>query len=167
MPNAESINPGLFSRLVESLYIEAMVMADEARSYFDREGTGAHGSLDTMSRLTFTCESLKVTTRLMHVIAWLLTQKAWQRGEIRKEVLGDSKYRLGPASATEGSVLATMPEAARNLVEGSQSLYDRVARLQQRMLASVEPAAAANPAALVEPVASPARGLLDRLEKAF
>lgn len=164
MSTAESLDPGLFARLVESLYIEAMVMADEARSYFDRQGNEER-QLDTMSRLSFTCESLKVTTRLMHVIAWLLTQKAWQRGEISREVLGDSKYRLGPASPTDPAVLAAMPGAARNLVEGSQSLYERVARLQARLLESLRLGAVG--AAPVEPSASPARALLDRLEKAF
>ncbi|MGD9810351.1 MAG: DUF1465 family protein [Sphingobium sp.] len=165
MSTAESIDAALFFRLVDGLYVDAMVMADEARSYFDRIGGQDHGSLDTMSRLSFTCESLKVTTRLMHVIAWLLTQRAWRRGEISGEALADPKYRLGPASPSDDAVLAALPEQARLLVEDSQSLYERVARLQRRAFGGDgAPHSESDTAA---PVPSPARDLLGRLEQAF
>lgn len=163
MSTAESLHPALFSRLIDGLYVEALVMADEARSYFDRQGTEDRLRTDTMTRLSFTCESLKVTTRLMHVIAWLMTQKAWQRGEISVDALEDPKYRLGPASATDQAALTIMPPFARQLVESSQSLYDRVLRLQNQMQASRSRRigeAAAQPMK-----GSPARDLLRRLER--
>ena len=63
-------------RLIDSLYVESMLLADEARGYFDEAGRADRESLDALSRVLFSCESMKVTTRLMHVIAWLLTQRA-------------------------------------------------------------------------------------------
>lgn len=172
MSTAESFDPKLFSRLVDGLYVEAMVMADEARSYFDRKAGAEKGQLDMMARLTFSCESLKVTTRLMHVIAWLLTQKAWQRGEITAEQLTDPKYRLGSAAATESSALAMMPACARELVRGSESLYDRVRRMQDQMLKMLERPEAVElvsdrAADEATKASSPARDLLSRLEQAF
>lgn len=165
MHTAESLHPALFSRLIEGLYIEALVMADEARAYFDRQGTGDKARYDTMTRLSFTCESLKVTTRLMHVIAWLMTQKAWQRGEIATDALGDPKYRLGPAAETDMAVMAVMPGGARQLVEGSQSLYERVLRLQGRMEAALSRPRAEQEQAPAS--VSPALELIGRLEKSF
>ena len=172
MSTAESFDAALFSRLVDGLYVEAMVMADEARSYFDRQAGEEKGKLDMMTRLTFSCESLKVTTRLMHVIAWLLTQKAWQRGEITAQALTDQKYRLGQAGATEPSALALMPTGARELVRGSEALYGRVKRMQEQVLkALAQPASVEvlgeNPRHDAADVPSPARDLLTRLEKAF
>jgi regulator of CtrA degradation len=149
----------LHRRLVDSLYVEAMVMADEARSYFDTSLPLEEGFADPLQRIAFTCESLKVTTRLMHVIAWLLSQRAFQRGEIGESDLLGEKYCLGPASASDSALIAGFPFAARVLVQGSEELYDRVARLQDRMLV----AAHRRPA----PEASPARLLLDRLHTAF
>ena len=73
----------MHSRLVDSLYVEAMLLADEARGYFDNAGKHERDGLDALGRVSFSCESLKVTTRLMHIIAWLLTQRAVQAGEIR------------------------------------------------------------------------------------
>jgi len=170
MTSAESLHPALLTHLVEGLYVEALVMADEARSCFDREERDARSGVSSMTRLSWTCESLKVTTRLMHVIAWLMTSKAWQRGEISSETLDDPKYRLGPASTSDSAVVATMTEPARQLVEDSQLLYDRVLRLQQRMRgervqttrAEVFNSPASGPLGH-----SPARDLLGRLEKAF
>lgn len=138
----------LFHRLVDAAYVEAMVMTDEARAYFDRQAADRQRGLsdDVMIRLSFTCESLKVTTRLMHVIAWLLTQRAWQRGEITRDALRDPKYRLGEAAMTDAAVLASLPEAARALVKGSEELYSRVLRLQERFMpqpGDVQPSGAA------------------------
>lgn len=166
MHTAESLHPALFSRLIDGLYIEALVLADEARAYFDRQGAGDKSRYDTMTRLSFTCESLKVTTRLMHVIAWLMTQKAWQRGEIASSALGDPKYRLGPAADTDKAVMEIMPVGARQLVESSQSLYERVLRLQGRMEAALSKSRTdRGPAS--PPQTSPALELIGRLEKSF
>lgn len=169
MHTAESVHPALFSRLIDGLYIEALVMADEARAYFDRQGAADKDRYDTMTRLSFTCESLKVTTRLMHVIAWLMTQKAWQRGEISTDALGDPKYRLGPAADTDGAVLVIMPSGARQLVEGSQSLYARVLRLQGKMEAALKRQHAGRESVVAASVVatSPALELIGRLEKSF
>ena len=51
------------SRLIDSLYTEAMLLADEARSYFDDAGRDDRSTLEPFARVGFACESLKVTTR--------------------------------------------------------------------------------------------------------
>lgn len=149
----------LHRRLVDGLYVEAMVMADEARAYFDRDAALGDVLQDPIRRVAFACESLKVTTRLMHVIAWLLSQRAWQRGEIADTDLLDEKYRLGRAANTDRDLIAAFPFTARAMIEGSQELYDRVARLQDRIdiaIGRVE----------LDDI-GPARALLDRLSRAF
>lgn len=157
----DSIHPALFSRLVDGLYVEAMVMADEARSYFDSQGEGLRQQMEMMTRLSFTCESLKVTTRLMHIIAWLLTQKAWQRGEIGWADLSDPKYLLGEAATSDRAVLQSLPDQARLLVTGSEELYERVRRLQERVRAGSDLAVQDSDGN------SPARQLQSRLERHF
>ncbi|WP_420144070.1 DUF1465 family protein [Sphingobium sp.] len=159
MQNPAFLDPGLHRRLVDGLYLEAMVMADEARTYFDGSASLDDGIDDPLRRVAFACESLKVTTRLMHIIAWLLSQRAWQRGEIDRIDMADDKYRLGRASETDADLSASFPFAARALIDASQELYGRVARLQDRLDAMGSATAAA--------VASPARALLDRLNTAF
>ena len=159
MPSAISLDRGLHRGLVDGLYLEAMLMADEARSYFDGRDVAEDGMDDPLRRVAFACESLKVTTRLMHIIAWLLSQRAWQRGEIGDADLSDEKYRLGKASESDPLLVATFPFAARALIEASLDLYDRVARLQDRLDRMT--------GSLAMPMINPARALLDRLNTAF
>lgn len=141
-------------RLIDTLYVDAMVLADEARGYFDQRGRADRDSLDPMARVCFSCESLKVTTRLMHVIAWLLTQRAVDAGEMAPREALDPSRRLGPAPVSEQDAVEAMPMVAQGLIEASTELYRRVARLDRAQ--SDEDVSA-----------SPARSMLDRLAMAF
>jgi regulator of CtrA degradation len=144
----------LTPKLIGSLYTEAMVLADEARSYFDRQGREERDTLDPILRVGFACESLKVTTRLMHIIAWLLTQRAVESGELSPLEARRPARRLGEAPESDDAVVARLPDAARALVEASQELFARVQRLDDG-------------GAEADGQASPARTLLSRLERAF
>jgi len=144
----------LRGRLVNGLYTEAMLLADEARAYFDRQGREDREGLDPVSRVSLSCESLKVTTRLMHVLAWLLTERAIELGQMDPETASASARRLGEAPVSDAASVEGLPAAALALVDASQELYGRVRRLQEE---------APVPSAIV----SPALSLLDRLERAF
>ena len=143
----------LAKRLIDSLYMVAMLMADEVRAYFDETGKPARDALDPIDRVLFSCESLKVTTRLMHIIAWLLTQRAVEAGEMSVDGARDSSRRLGDSIDTDRSTLGRLPDEARLLVEGSIDLHARVARVE----AGLEPM----------PHSSPARQLQGRLQQSF
>ena len=144
----------LTPKLIDGLYVEAMVLADEARSYFDTGGRDDRLALDPLDRVGFSCESLKVTTRLMHVIAWLLTQRAVAAGELSRVEAGTADRRLGQATDTDQALLARLPEAAAELIRSSEELYDRVSRLDQGGVGE-------------DAVGSPARSLLSRLQRSF
>lgn len=141
-------------KLVDSLYVEAMLLADEARAYFDELGRDEREALAALNRVAFSCESLKVTTRLMHIIAWLLTQRAVDAGELAPiDALSPSR-RLGDAPDTEPAVLAAMPPQALAIINTSLDLYRRVARLDESL----------DDPLILE---SPARSMMDRLAAAF
>jgi regulator of CtrA degradation len=149
-----AIQAQLTPKLVDSLYVEAMVLADEARSYFDTIGRDDRLSLDPIDRVGFSCESLKVTTRLMHVIAWLLTQRAVTAGELSRAQAGEAERRLGEAPQTDRDLFPRLPEAAAELVRASEELYDRVSRIDAGHFSE-------------EPAGSPARSLLNRLQRSL
>ena len=130
-------------RLHDALYVEAMLLADEARGYFDDGSRIEREMLAPMARVAFSCESLKVTTRLMHVIAWLLTQRAVAAGELRPREALDPARRLGTAPLSDAESLAAMPTGARRLIDASIDLHRRVARLdavQEFDMVAVSPA---------------------------
>ena len=139
-------------RLIDSLYTEAMLLADEARAYFDDAAHDERLALDPFGRVGFACESLKVTTRVMHIVAWLLTQRAVESGELNRTDGRPPERRLGNASASDERVVEVLPPAARRLIAASSDLYARVERLDRGQAAA-------------EPAASPARALMGRLER--
>ena len=139
-------------RLVDAFYTEAMLLADEARSYFDQAGREARSELEPFLRVGFACESLKVTTRVMHIVAWLLTQRAIETGEIPARQGRRPERRLGNAGESDPAVVAQLPPAAQRLINSSADLYSRVKRLDEGTM-------------FEEPAQSPARALMGRLER--
>jgi regulator of CtrA degradation len=140
------------SRLIDSLYTEAMLLADEARSYFDDAGRDERQSLEPFARVGFACESLKVTTRIMHIVAWLLTQRAIESGEIPMLEGRRPERRLGNAQDSDPAVVNQLPPAAQRLINSSADLHARIKRIDEGTVESEIPQ-------------SPARALMGRLER--
>ena len=139
-------------RLINSFYTEAMLLADEARSYFDDAGRDDRGTLEPFVRVGFACESLKVTTRIMHIVAWLLTQRAIETGELPGREGRRPERRLGHAADSDADLVAKLPRSAQRLIESSSELYARIKRIDEGVVSE-------------EPAASPARALMGRLER--
>ena len=150
IPNEPQVR--ITSRLIDSLYTEAMLLADEARSYFDDIGRDERASLEPFARVGFACESLKVTTRIMHIVAWLLTQRAIESGEIPLREGRRPERRLGHAQDSDPMVVGQLPEAAQKLITSSSDLYARVKRIDEGHMETDIPQ-------------SPARALMGRLER--
>jgi regulator of CtrA degradation len=147
-----SANPAahlISARLIDSLYAEALLLADEARDWFDRARHGEHqagdgsaapalptvhedvlaawpGRHDPGLRIALSCESLRLTTRLMHIIAWLLLQRAAHAREITVDVALAERNRLGASPACDADLCERFPEGAQRLVRASLHLYERV-----------------------------------------
>ena len=144
----------LHRRLIDTLYVESMLLADEARGYFEDAGRADRELLEPLTRVVFACESMKVTTRLMHVIAWLLTQRAVMAGELAPRDALDPSRRLGEGPETDETTVATLPDPAKLMVMASIDLHRRVARFDKLQASG-------------RLVRSPVRSLHDRLAVAF
>ena len=149
---AQQPDKALTRRLVSSLYVEAMLLSDEARSYFDGYGRADRANMDAVERIYLSCESLKVTTRLMHIIAWLLVQRGLLNGETPDAV----PMRLGHADHSDPAGLIGLPSPARALIKSSLDLYRRVGLLDDDLHDGADVA-----------LASPALALQQSLARAF
>ena len=87
-----------------------------------------------------------------YIVAWLLTQRAIESGEIAGRDGRRPERRLGHAQETDPAVLATLPPSAQRLIGATSDLYARVKRLDDGGLESDAPQ-------------SPARALMGRLER--
>lgn len=142
------------AKVIDALYVEAMVLADDARAYFDQFSRDERDALGPMLRVAFSCESLKVTTRLMHVIAWLLAHRSQLGGQSSGLALGGEVPRLAGHREADIQSVAGLPEGALKRIDASLDLYARVARLDEDIRSAA-------------PIESPARALMDQIAKAF
>lgn len=120
-------NP-IFRAQVENLYVEAMVLADEAYGCFSVGRDLGNAAGEAVERIALACESLKTTTRMMHIIAWLLHQRAMLAGE-RGASSKDSAATLGDVLEADHALCARFDPAIQRVVRDSERLFDRVRRL--------------------------------------
>ena len=114
------INP----RIVDSLYCDALLLADELRARFG--GDFSIGE-DCAARVALSCEGLRATTRTMHCLAWLLNHRAYFVGEISEFQL--RRHGRLPAPSASGD-LSMVPDDAARLVRMSERLFTRIERLE-------------------------------------
>ncbi|MGH6695252.1 DUF1465 family protein [Sphingopyxis sp.] len=133
---------------VENLYVEAMLLADEAHAAFAAQRNLGRAGGDAAAQIGLACESLKTTTRLMHVIAWLLHRRAMFAGDPGAGP-NDSAARIGEAVAADWAICASFDVSVRRIVSASERLFERIAMLE---------------AGWEAPAVTPVQQLLARLE---
>jgi regulator of CtrA degradation len=100
---------------------------------------------------------MRVTTRLMQAASWLLVQRAVHDGDMEAGAASQDRYRLGSKEICLGKSIDTvesLPIALQDLLERSDSLYRRIARLDDVLFGDATPV-------------SGARAQLDALAQAF
>ncbi|UAB77947.1 DUF1465 family protein [Erythrobacter sp. SCSIO 43205] len=148
---AKSVN--LSRPIIEALYTEALVLADEVRAVFARGAHEPEIGGDTMARLALSTEGLKTTTRMMHVLAWLLNQRAYFSGELNAEQV--RKHGTLPTDRpSDPKALASLEPPTRELIAETERLHERIARLDEAWRSGFE-------------MTSPARAYRSQLERRF
>ena len=137
MIGVANINP----RIVETLYIEALVLSDAARERFDKlrdEAAARTRTAHLVGRdqpvspedVEIMCEALRTTTRVMHCLAWLLNHRAWFAGEISATQLRRHGRLVTHFPASDPQIVRRLPADLSVLVEESERLYARIQRLE-------------------------------------
>jgi len=119
----------LSATIVEELYCEALVLADDVREAFDLSAPRQFDRRDGV-RLALSTEGLKTTTRVMHVLAWLLNQRAYYRGEMTQFQL-QKHGQLPPDRPPEQSQMDMLEIPTQLLILETQVMHARVARLDK------------------------------------
>lgn len=146
------MRPSNLSRpIIESLYSEALLLADETRAVFAMGMGDAAPDASDRLRLALSSEGLKATTRMMHVLAWLLNQRAFFSGELSENQLRHHG-RLPDDRPSNADDLELLETETRALIEETIKLHRRIARLDQAWADEFE----------TQPVVHALRARLDR-----
>ena len=127
---------------IDKAYQEASDLLVEARDYVaGRSSEPADQAPAPADRLRLTQALSRVTRQLTEVMAWLLVQKAVAAGEITAAEAAETEAAVLPAGGL-GEVdptqdIATLPLAARGLIDRSRRHYAEVVRLDSGRRAAV------------------------------
>jgi regulator of CtrA degradation len=128
------VQDGAAITFFDRTYDEAFDLLIEARNYL---AEGLHLGTESMTpedRLVASCETMRLTSRLVQVMAWLLVQKAVHAGELDPSEADEPARRLGGREVCAESGpwdLGGLPRGLRSLLDRSLALYNRVARLDE------------------------------------
>lgn len=137
--------------IIEALYTEALVLADEVRAVFALGTREPEAGEEPSARLALSTEGLKTTTRMMHILAWLLNQRAFFSGELSENQVKQHGTLPADRLAEPTALVALEPET-RQLIAETERLHERIARLDEAWRSGFE-------------MASPARAIHSRLQR--
>lgn len=139
--------PPFSAQILDRLYYEAIALSDAVREAFAPQQKNQKHLSRTLSNISFSnhvaeqhgeieelilsSEGLRTTTRMLHVIAWLLNQRAYLLGEISEQQLRQHG-RLSPdTNPHDAECFQTLSPLHRTLVHATQDFYARLKRLDQ------------------------------------
>ena len=122
----------LNARIIESLYVEGLMLSDEVRAAFDPSrwtGAGTIPAAESTMAVALSCEALRTTTRMMHAVAWLLNHRADLRGEISEFQMRRHGRIAGNLPPSEGGRLGLLAPELQDLIRATERFYARLVRL--------------------------------------
>jgi regulator of CtrA degradation len=128
------------------LFRDGMKLVEETAAYLDGPGRSESKLLDAAASRAYATESMRLTTRLMHLASWLLLYRAVNEGEISLAQACKERKRVKlPAEESPDDPLPGLPARLRELVLRSRKLIDRIRRLDATLHATPAPPTAGNP----------------------
>lgn len=146
------------SAMFDRTFDEGMALVEETARYLDGKGREEARVLPRKAAMLYAGESMRVTTRLMQAASWLLVQRAVRDGDMDRDDALSDRYRLGSREFCLGACaedISELPAALKDLLVRSDSLYRRIARLDDALFGDQLSAPAG------------ARGQMDALAQAF
>ena len=131
------------SELFVRTFDEGMSLVEETARYLDGPGRDEARNLSRKGALLYAGESMRVTTRMMQTASWLLVQRAVHDGDMEPDQASSSRYRLGSKEICLGKSadgIESLPPVLRDLLDRSDNLYRRIARLDDVLFGGIAPA---------------------------
>jgi regulator of CtrA degradation len=132
----KTTNPVVVPLHFDGTYDEAFDLLVEARDYVERSIPALKYSSQPPNPATVTMETLRLTSRITQVMAWVMAQRAVHEGEIEADELSQDRYRVEGKKTCLKRVIDDMddlPGEFRQLMDRSYNLYSRILRLDEQI----------------------------------
>ncbi len=120
------------SQSFKYLFQDGMALVERAALYLETEGRAQSQQLDHAVCVAYTTESMRLTTRLMHIAAWLLYQRAVNEGEISlaDAAAEKSKFQFNTQElCSTGGLFTQLPHELQDICLHSLRIQHRVQHL--------------------------------------
>jgi len=129
----------------DQVFKDGMALVERTAAYLDGAGRKEAKTLSAGLGVVYATESMRLTTRLLEIAAWLLVRRSLKEGEISADEARVKRRciklgTIGRPSHVKG--FAELPQTLRSLIEESFVLNDRIVRLDKALDVGTEPAAA-------------------------
>jgi regulator of CtrA degradation len=118
----------LNARIIESLYVEGLMLSDEVRAAFD-PSRRMLSDPDSAAAIALSCEALRTTTRMMHAVSWLLNHRAYLRGEISEFQLRRHGRIAAALPISDPQRMMLLAGPMQDLIRATERFYARLVRL--------------------------------------
>eukprot|EP01037_Dinobryon_pediforme_P016409 gene16409-16587_t len=116
----------------KDLFRDGMALVERAALYLERDGRADSKNMPHALSLAYTAESMRLTTRLMHVASWLLYQRAVNEGEMTLDAVLEekSKFRFDMQElCSTGAMFGQLPHEFQEICLYSLRLQQRIQHL--------------------------------------
>lgn len=125
----------------DRVFKDGMALVERTAAYLDGAGRKEAKALSAGLSVVYATESMRLTTRLLEIAAWLLVRRSLKEGEISAEEARVKRRciklgTIGRPSHVKG--FSELPQTLRNLIEESFALNDCIVRLDKALDASLE-----------------------------
>jgi regulator of CtrA degradation len=120
------------SQSFKDLFQDGMALVERAAFYLETDGRLQSQTLERHLGLAYTTESMRLTTRLMHIAAWLLYQRAVNEGEISLEAAVEEKSKFQFSAqdlSSTGALFADLPPELQEICLHSLRIQHRIQHL--------------------------------------
>lgn len=120
-----------------ALFRKGMELIEETSEYLEGDGRGEARALNDSTALTYSTESMRLTTRLMQLASWLVVYRGIAEGKLTPEDVeakrAKIKFNAVPCPEQIENYSA-LPYQLRKLIERSAELYDQITTLDGHLL---------------------------------
>lgn len=114
-------------------YRDAISLLGEARDYAVSSVAADDETADQFELLQANTKAMEVTACLADIVAWLMSQRAVEAGEIARDQVREDRHRLGrcPLREPTSGDAVRLPSRLERLVRLTLKLYNRLDRLDR------------------------------------
>ena len=129
----EAVRRFAASELFFKIFDETINLVQSASDYLEGQGRVDQAELPEKSSTRFASESVRMTNSLMQISSWLLSHRAFFKGEIKEVKEGGLEGLSEELEEGLDKILSLLPVRLVTLLTRSQALYQRILRLDAQL----------------------------------